>query len=196
MARAPDPECDAIAMAVGHALCAWSFVENRIADLFAQVSGMQLGEAHVLMGSLIGFDARLQICHSLMIRRLHHDPEHLAIWECLHKKLAKNYKSRHDVAHFTFVGMARGTRLVPFWSIGSVLLGRPQDGLGVAEIADKESRFVELGQAVNWFEQSLTATGVQPPTSREPDTHLIQTLRKKVVQTLAGQASLPRPSPE
>lgn len=144
---------DELANAIGHALSAWTGVELAMDDLFTEISGLDHAKARILTATIISFDTRLAICSAFMDAEPAME-EVLPIWHKVALKLSKGYKSRHHVAHFTFLSTTKDDKVsvtvAPYFSVGRALLGKTTE-IGIPEIQHKQARFEELKSAVHWF---------------------------------------------
>lgn len=174
---------DELAIAIGHALSAWTSVEMALADLFEQVSGLPTVKAHILMASIVSFDARMAVCNALM-----NDSDDfrdvLPLWHKVGERILKGYKSRHQIAHFSFLGNEQGVSISPYFSIGNAFLGKTKN-LGVAEISHKRERFDELKTAVYWFVMRHKTRNMQ--TKIELKSDLIRRLQNSDDQSLEAK---------
>lgn len=199
MPRASDPQTDRLALAVGYALAAWASVENMLSFLFDELTDANHIDSQIMMASIVTFDARVAICTNLINRHFEDDEVLRMIWTKLSEKLLSSYRSRHQIAHFSFVASScnklRVVRLVPFFSFGNIHLGKNQDGLGISEIEDKENRFLELGSSVLWFKETILCRRVPSLRSPPQDTSQVSLIRSLVVQKLANKAPQPQSSP-
>lgn len=184
---------DELAIAVGHALSAWTGVELAMDNLFTEISGLSPNKAHILMATIISFETRLAVCSAFMEA----EPEMNDVLELWHKvatKLAKGYKSRHHVAHFTFLSTAKdgntSVTVAPYFSIGRAILGKNTE-IGVAEINQKQAIFEELKDAVHWFWQLrlMRKHGITGPQLKSDLIHRLQ-------NSIAPTPEAPEPPPQ
>jgi len=115
-------------------------------------------KAAAVFGSIVAFDARLRVVDTLVCMELK-DSEHLPVWSRLATRLAKFYKKRHELAHFSVIkyqtdlpdgdGKIR-VEFQPYYSLASAITGRNKT-LSSAEIELRIRHFEELREAVWYF---------------------------------------------
>jgi len=193
-------EAEAFYTQVGRALQEWSQVEDYLFQIFCEVCGIRDGvKAAAVFGSIVAFDARLRVVDTLMRLELK-GTEHLPVWSRLAARLAKFYKKRHELAHFSVMtkktGMPDGTQKVrvefqPFYSMASAMTGRNKT-LSSSEIELRIRHFEELREAV-WYFATVFIQKRTPQLGfrlREPD--LIRQLRTLDAQTPEAPAPPPQ----
>lgn len=185
MSEPNDP--DELAKAVGYALHEWSMVENDLAHLFAGLlDAPGIETPHIIMASIASFEARLHLVNVFVTREpLLADQQ--ATWGKLSNKITKAYRSRHQIAHFSFVSAYLddervSTVVQPFFSMGTIMLDR-DIRLGVSEVTDKRRRFEAIREAVSWFARYLNMRRYSPEADHLPEPDLILHL-----QSLAGRS--------
>jgi hypothetical protein len=153
----PLTEKDELAKAVGYALSAWQSVELGLSLVFDECS--KIGDqkrSQMLMATIISIDTRMAVITSMF--KFNADKTNLNMWNGLHLKIVREYKTRHKIAHFSFTSKEKNGEsrdvLTPYHSFGKWFQYDYRD-LGVSEILDKKERYERLAGAVNWFWLSL-----------------------------------------
>lgn len=195
MAINSDTDAD-LARAVGFTLNAWSLVEEKLAVLFqGLLEHHRIETAFVIMATIVSFETRLAVVDALVQREPLLEDE-IALWDKLKVKIGKGYKSRHQVAHFSFMYAWKDnelswTKLAPFYSFGGAILGN-ESLIGVAEIEQKRVRFKELEDALDWMGRYLNMRRYSSEVSLQPEPALIVHLRQQITGTPAARQSSPQ----
>lgn len=164
----------AIHAAVGEALDGWSHVEHALEDLFVVMTTADAWDAHLIMVSVVSFDARLKICNTLMGR--YHRLDIFKRWGALYNKLDRKYRKRSELAHASVVQLNDKIRLVPFYSLGQsfrAYVGKDPDdvkhpkGLTPKEILERAKSFRALADSLGKFTTGLREERARRLASRE-----------------------------
>jgi hypothetical protein len=189
-------ESDALARAAGYALSTWTIVENRLTDLFREISGTEQLKAHVIMDAIISFDARLKVVCDLMELCPWEEAER-NIWNILVNRLTEQHKKRHHLAHFQIINRSDGkhTRAVlsPFFSTLAAQTGKLRE-MSAKDIDERSQRFRACAICLAWFVQAASLQKSRPEEPLPQDSDPVRDLRKAVAQSLADKARHARPS--
>jgi hypothetical protein len=144
-------QTDKLAMAIGYALAAWSEVEDALADFYQSMHGQQWQEAQLQFAGERELKKRL----NLVVTKFKYESEtdrNKKIWFNLENIVVNNYKSRHQLAHFSFIGSRKGESvralMVPFWPSANY---DTSDALTLEQIANLSAEFKKISDAVRWF---------------------------------------------
>ena len=189
---------DHILLAVGQALKQWSAVETGIAALFAILCGFKDEmKAHRIIDAIISFDTRLDVTDALMGQE-DIAPLEMETWKKLVLKLRKQYKKRHEVAHFSIVNtITHGVdnlRLSPFLTYGHFA----RDDLRYIteeEIHARRKGFGDLFLALVWFQDAAYRRRGPRPGTPMQETPLIVHLKELAAQTLEERARKQQATP-
>ena len=188
---ATDEDHNPILLAVGQALRQWSAVEVGLAGIFAILADIpDPMKAHRIIDAIVSFDARLDVVDALMSEEAL-TPLELETWKRAAAKLKKQYKKRHELAHFSIVNtISNGKdniRLSPFLTYGQFLRDELRY-LTVPEIDARRKGFGELVAALMWFQAEAGKRRVPRPSNPMPEPPLIVRLKESATQILEERA--------
>ena len=141
--------------------------------LFVGLTSADRWDAHLILVSVVSFDARLKICNTLMGRR--RKLKTARQWVALYNKLSRKYPKRSELAHGTAVQINDKVRLVPYFTLGQTMkryVGKdakdvePIRGLSPREIRERAKSFRTLAVALGTFSRDLLAEQEQLRESR------------------------------
>jgi hypothetical protein len=187
------PAVKDIFIEVGHALSTWAVAEIGLIELFYLLSDMPSRQkSYELFDSILNFEIRLSLCTKLMEHE-NLDAIELETWVLFSRHFSKQYKKRHELAHFCVSHNAfnsgplkQKTLLHPFMSAVSIERN-DQTRLTAKEIAERREKFDELMLAVQWFVYRAKARRGQAPEHPVPEHELILRLRASAAQNLEEQ---------
>jgi len=165
---------DTIHQAIGNALDAWSRVEHSLESLFVALTSADVWDAHLIMASIVSFDARLKICNTLMGRH-RKNFKTVERWDALYNKLDRKYRKRSELAHGSVVQLNDKTVWIPYYSTGQsmreMVLKPPEEvglppHLSTKEIEERALGFRKLAGALSDFNLDLRAEQEQLRASR------------------------------
>lgn len=182
---------DHLLLAVGQALKQWSAVETSIATLFAILCEFKDEmKAHRIIDAIISFETRLDVADALMSQE-DLTPLELETWKRLVAKLKKQYKKRHEVAHFSIVNTITNSvgtlRLSPFLTYGHFARDELRY-LTENEIHARRKGFADLFLALVWFQDGAYRRRGPRPGNPMQEPPLIAHLRELAVQILEERA--------
>jgi len=154
--------------------------------------------AGAVFDAIVAFEARLSVLDATCAQSTRVSPENKEIWAALSARLRKQYKRRHELAHFSIADeIATATRIAPFFTWNKHF----QNGnkyLTVPQIHERTDRFNGIVKAVNWFTSEVQRAGLPKghPGVQVPEPPLIVHIRELLAQQKAGQTPQPRPSGE
>jgi hypothetical protein len=159
----PQSEYDAIHQAIGDGLDAWSVVERALESLFSTLTSADSWDAHLIMVSIVSFDARLKICNTLMGR--HRKNKVAKRWPTLFNKLSRKYPKRSELAHGSVVNYNHRIVWIPYFSEGLMLRryvvvedpdnAEPVHVLSAEEIVERAASFRKLASSVSEFSREF-----------------------------------------
>lgn len=164
-----------VMMAVGTAINSWNQVESGMGILFLAVSDIANPyKAGAIFDRMVSFETRLAVLDAAMEFEALISEDEKLIWTNLSARLRKNYKKRHEVAHFTTgtpEDMAEGAGIFPYFTwnkhhtSNTKLLTQPQ-------ILERSLKFSALSNCVTWFSRTAAhrkqPAKFPPPSSEEP----------------------------
>lgn len=155
-------EREAIYHAVGKALDAWTKVEIAIEPLFACLSDADELKAKIAMASIVSFQARLDVCNSL-VAQSHASRELRLKWHAITKRMSKKYKRRNEIAHFSVIDWRNAdtgaitTCLIPYWTSGSFIKKHAQQFEKVMLSANKAEADQHLRELPSFSKMGLSS---------------------------------------
>lgn len=148
---------------IGVCLTNWSLVELQMALLFQTILvARDPRKPGALFDTIISFDIRLAVLNRTMQFEDLSDADR-ALWHRLAARMAKLYKKRHEVAHFTLAN--DGVSIAPFMTWNAAISGS-QKYLQHSQVAERAVKFYELAEAMRWFTNHVTA--MHPESPRYP----------------------------
>ena len=183
---------DELFAAIGKALHEWSLVEMDMASLFASLGslGSNQDNDHQLFAAVISFETRLSMLDTRVPQSLLGQTEQ-KMWVKFSSRLSKQYKKRHQVAHFTLGRAQQDYIALPFLTTATIR-NPTIPRLTVSQIKERTEGFKELKRVLEWFRQTnilekdrafMRWSGRSAPLQRNtPEPPYVSRIRESVAQ--------------
>ena len=140
---------------VGRAIAAWSEVEAQLAWLFVALSSIKdRNLAFTIFDAVISFEARIKICSELL-EYLALKDENKVIGLKILRYTLKQYKKRHELAHFAVTDSYGQISISPFFSETKFRKTQTVIGLTQRDIRQRGDRFVDLAHSIEWLRRRI-----------------------------------------
>lgn len=183
---------------LGTALAAWGLVEIQLSFIYVSAANQSLEPdsnsaklycemaieeriAHASINAIISFPARVKMISDVITESL--DVGDLTqIWPYLAKKCKAKYEKRHQLGHFLITHTYdKDGSVTPWVTPFANTIGSSRDlRLRRADLDQRASNFLQLGEALHWYQQSIEVVRGRRLKAAEPEPQLILAARLAV----------------
>ena len=162
----------ALSQAIGECVTAWSNVELQLSTIFRDCVGSAVDIADSIWASVISFDGRRKMLHSVLRKRLG-DSVLTNDWKLFYNHIGRMNERRNEVVHATMLNVeSKVIMLEPYF-----VMSLPKQHLSISDVKSRTSDFCELANALNWLSHQSPLSRWQQPAFLLPIPDLLLRLR-------------------